>query len=66
MFFFCLAKEFVSCRIQGDKPGVLILSPFVGAADLMQVRFYSCSTGTELNQLKRSLNYLPPVQIMNH
>ncbi|XP_023330996.1 alpha,alpha-trehalose-phosphate synthase [UDP-forming] [Eurytemora carolleeae] len=30
------AKEFVSCRIQGDKPGVLILSPFVGAADLMQ------------------------------
>jgi len=30
------AKEFVSCRIQENKPGVLILSPFVGAADLMQ------------------------------
>jgi trehalose 6-phosphate synthase/phosphatase len=29
-------KEFVACRIQPDKPGVLILSPFVGAADLMQ------------------------------
>jgi len=30
------AKEFVSCRIDTNKPGVLILSPFVGAADLMQ------------------------------
>ena len=29
-------KEFVACRIQPDKPGVLLLSPFVGAADLMQ------------------------------
>jgi len=29
-------KEFVACRIQPEKPGVLVLSPFVGAADLMQ------------------------------
>ena len=28
-------KEFVACRIQAEKPGVLVLSPFVGAADLM-------------------------------
>jgi len=30
------AKEFVGCRINPDSPGVLILSPFIGAADLMQ------------------------------
>ena len=29
-------KEFVACRIQAEKPGVLVLSPFVGAADLMK------------------------------
>jgi len=30
------AKEFVACRIQPENPGILILSPFIGAADLMQ------------------------------
>jgi len=30
------AKEFVACRIQPNKPGVLVLSPFIGAADLMK------------------------------
>ena len=29
-------KEFVACRIEPSKPGVLILSPFTGAADVMQ------------------------------
>ena len=29
-------KEFVACRIDPLKPGVLILSPFTGAADVMQ------------------------------
>lgn len=29
-------KEFVACRINPQNPGVVILSPFVGAADLMQ------------------------------
>jgi len=29
-------KEFVACRINPENPGVLILSLFVGAADLMQ------------------------------
>ena len=31
-------KEFVSCRIYRGKPGVLLLSPFIGAAEIMQVR----------------------------
>ena len=30
-------KEFVSCRIYRGKPGVLLLSPFIGAAEIMQV-----------------------------
>jgi len=29
-------KEFVACRIDPEKPGVLILSPFTGAADVMK------------------------------
>ena len=29
-------KEFVSCRIYRNKPGVLLLSPFIGAAEIMQ------------------------------
>ena len=29
-------KEFVACRLDPLKPGVLILSPFTGAADVMQ------------------------------
>ena len=29
-------KEFVSCRIYRGKPGVLLLSPFIGAAEIMQ------------------------------
>ena len=29
-----VAKEFVACRV--EKPGVLILSPFAGAGEMMQ------------------------------
>ena len=29
-----VAKEFVACRV--DEPGVLILSPFAGAGEMMQ------------------------------
>ena len=29
-------KEFVACRIYRNKPGVLLLSPFIGAAEIMQ------------------------------
>ena len=29
-------KEFVSCRNDRSKPGVLLLSPFTGAAEIMQ------------------------------
>ena len=29
-------REFVSCRIYRNKPGVLMLSPFIGAAEVMQ------------------------------
>ena len=36
MMMMMMMKEFVSCRIDRGKPGVLLLSPFIGAAEIMQ------------------------------
>lgn len=54
-----VAKEFVACRV--DEPGVLILSPFAGAGEMMHeaLRVNPYEIGNVANVLHRALS-MPP------